>query len=72
MPPMEALVAVAKARKYATSESGDTLEMIERPTGGPSPTRADGEASGKATKKRAASPCACPSRGKGSRLREQR
>lgn len=50
MPPMEAQVAVAKARKYATSESGDSLEMIERPTGGLSLVLADGQTSGKAAK----------------------
>ena len=31
---MEIQVAVSKINKYATSESGDTLEMIERPNGG--------------------------------------
>jgi len=50
MPPMEAQVAVAKTRKYATSESGDSLEMIERPTGGLSLVLADGQTSGKAAK----------------------
>lgn len=50
MPPMEAQVAVAKTRKYASSESGDSLEMIERPTGGLSLVLADGQTSGKAAK----------------------
>ena len=47
---MEAQIAVAKAPKYATSESGDTLEMIERPAGGLSLVLADGQRSGKAAK----------------------
>jgi len=47
---MEIQVAVAKVHKYATSESGDTLEMIERPHGGLSLVLADGQRSGKAAK----------------------
>ncbi len=47
---MEAVVAVAKVGKYATSESGDSLEMIERPGGGLSFVLADGQRSGKAAK----------------------
>jgi len=47
---MEALVAAAKVGKYATSESGDTLEMIERPSGGVSFVLADGQRSGKPAK----------------------
>ena len=47
---MEAQVAVAKASKYAASESGDTLELIERPTGGLSLVLADGQTSGRAAK----------------------
>ena len=47
---MEAQVAVAKSRKYGTLESGDTLEMIERPMGGLSLVLADGQMSGKAAK----------------------
>ena len=31
---MEIRVAVAKINKYAVLESGDTLEMVERPHGG--------------------------------------
>jgi hypothetical protein len=31
---LELQVGVAKVGKYATPESGDTLEMIERPHGG--------------------------------------
>ena len=48
---MEIIVAVAKISKYATSESGDTLEMIERPHGGISLVLADGQRSGKAAKR---------------------
>jgi serine phosphatase RsbU (regulator of sigma subunit) len=47
---MEARIAVAKVGKYATSESGDTLEMVERPTGGISFVLADGQRSGKSAK----------------------
>lgn len=47
---MEIQVAVAKIGKYATSESGDTVEMIERPHGGLSLVMADGQRSGRAAK----------------------
>ena len=47
---MEAAVAAAKVGKYATSESGDTLEMVERPGGGISFVLADGQRSGKPAK----------------------
>ena len=47
---MEALVAAAKVGKYATPESGDTLEMVERPSGGISFVLADGQRSGKPAK----------------------
>lgn len=43
-------VAVSKVGKYATMESGDTVEMIERPQGGLSVVLADGQRSGKAAK----------------------
>ena len=43
-------VAVAKTRKYATPESGDTIEMIERPSGGLSFVVVDGQRSGKSAK----------------------
>ena len=49
-PDMELQVAVAKAGKYATRESGDTLEMIERPHGGLSFVLADGQTSGRGAK----------------------
>lgn len=47
---VEAAVAAAKVGKYATSESGDTLEMVERPGGGISFVLADGQRSGKPAK----------------------
>lgn len=47
---MRVEVAVAKVAKYATSESGDTLEQIERPHGGLSLVLVDGQASGKGAK----------------------
>ena len=47
---MEVSVGVAKVRKYATSESGDTVEVIERPNGGLSIVLADGQSSGRGTK----------------------
>jgi serine phosphatase RsbU (regulator of sigma subunit) len=47
---MEVQFAVAKVGKYATSESGDTLEMIERPHGGLSFILVDGQRSGKSAK----------------------
>lgn len=47
---MEVLFAVAKISKYASSESGDTLEMIERPHGGISIVLVDGQRSGKSAK----------------------
>ena len=47
---MEVRVGMAKVKKYATSESGDTLELIERPYGGLSLVLADGQLSGRAAK----------------------
>ncbi len=47
---MEIQVATAKVGKWATSESGDTLEMIERPQGGFSFVLVDGQRSGRAAK----------------------
>ncbi len=43
-------LAVSKVRKYATRESGDTLEVIERPLGGLSLVLADGQRSGRSAK----------------------
>ncbi len=47
---MEIQVAAAKVGKWATRESGDTLEMIERPQGGFSFVLVDGQRSGRAAK----------------------
>ena len=47
---MEIQIAVAKINKYAVSESGDTLEVVERPTGGISVVLADGQTSGRGAK----------------------
>jgi serine phosphatase RsbU (regulator of sigma subunit) len=47
---MEIQIAVAKINKYATSESGDTLEVVERPNGGLSVVLADGQTSGHGAK----------------------
>jgi len=47
---MEIEVAAAKIGKWATSESGDTLEMVERPHGGFSFVLVDGQRSGRAAK----------------------
>ena len=43
-------LAVAKVGKYATSESGDTVEIVERPHGGLSVVVADGQRSGHSAK----------------------
>ncbi len=47
---MEIQLAVAKINKYATSDSGDSVEVIERPNGGISVVMADGQSSGKGAK----------------------
>jgi serine phosphatase RsbU (regulator of sigma subunit) len=47
---MEISIAVAKTNKYAVSESGDTLEIVERPNGGVSVVLADGQTSGRGAK----------------------
>jgi serine phosphatase RsbU (regulator of sigma subunit) len=47
---MEIQVAVAKISKYASSDSGDTVEVVERPQGGLSVVMADGQSSGKGAK----------------------
>jgi serine phosphatase RsbU (regulator of sigma subunit) len=47
---MEIQIAVAKINKYASSESGDTVEAIERPNGGLSVVLADGQSSGRGAK----------------------
>ena len=48
--PLQLEVAVSKIRKYASLESGDTLEMVERPHGGISFVLVDGQRSGKSAK----------------------
>jgi serine phosphatase RsbU (regulator of sigma subunit) len=47
---MEVQIAVAKVNKYAVTESGDTLEVVERPNGGLSVVLADGQTSGRGAK----------------------
>jgi serine phosphatase RsbU (regulator of sigma subunit) len=47
---MEIQIAVAKTNKYASSESGDTVEAVERPEGGVSVVMADGQTSGRGAK----------------------
>ena len=48
---MELQIGVAKINKYASSESGDTLEVVERPNGGVSVVLADGQRSGRSAKR---------------------
>jgi len=43
-------VAVAKTHKYASRDSGDTVETVERPTGGLSIVMVDGQGTGSAAK----------------------
>ena len=47
---LEVQAAVAKIGKYASPESGDTVEQIERPRGGFSFVMADGQGSGRGAK----------------------
>ena len=47
---MEVQIAVSKINKYASSDSGDTVEVVERPNGGLSVVMADGQSSGKGAK----------------------
>lgn len=47
---VELQAAVAKVPKYASLESGDTIEMIERPQGGFSLVMVDGQGSGRGAK----------------------
>lgn len=47
---LEVDLAVAKIGKYASSESGDTVEIVERPHGGFSIVVADGQRSGASAK----------------------
>lgn len=43
-------VAISKTHKYASRDSGDTVETVERPTGGVSVVLVDGQGSGYAAK----------------------
>lgn len=43
-------VGVAKTEKYASRESGDTVELVERPSGGFTVVMIDGQGSGRAAK----------------------
>jgi serine phosphatase RsbU (regulator of sigma subunit) len=43
-------IAIAKTHKYASRESGDTVEIVERPGGGMSVIMVDGQGSGRAAK----------------------
>ncbi len=47
---MELQIAVAKIEKYAVGESGDTVEVVERPHGGYSAVLVDGQRSGESAK----------------------
>lgn len=47
---MEVQFGMAKTKKYAVRESGDTFEMVERPHGGLSFVLVDGQRSGKSAK----------------------
>ena len=47
---LEIQIAVAKVSKYASSESGDTVEVVERPHGGISIVVSDGQRSGRSAK----------------------
>jgi serine phosphatase RsbU (regulator of sigma subunit) len=47
---VEVQIGVAKVSKYAMRESGDTLEVIERPHGGLSAVLVDGQSSGRGAK----------------------
>ncbi|HSH76922.1 MAG TPA: SpoIIE family protein phosphatase, partial [Herpetosiphonaceae bacterium] len=48
--PFEIQIAVAKTNKYASRDSGDTVELVERPAGGLSVVLIDGQGSGQAAK----------------------
>lgn len=47
---IETQIGVAKINKYASAESGDTVEIVERPHGGVSIVVADGQRSGRSAK----------------------
>jgi serine phosphatase RsbU (regulator of sigma subunit) len=48
--PLTIDISIAKTNKYASRESGDTAEIVERPGGGMSVIMADGQGSGRAAK----------------------
>lgn len=48
---MQVNVAVAKVPKFGLSESGDTVELVERPRGGMTAILADGQTHGRAAKR---------------------
>ncbi len=48
--PLAVEIGIAKTNKYASRESGDTAELVERPAGGFSVVMADGQGSGRAAK----------------------
>ncbi|MBA3451322.1 MAG: SpoIIE family protein phosphatase [Chloroflexia bacterium] len=48
--PLTIDIAIAKTNKFASRESGDTVEIVERPGGGMSVIMADGQGSGRAAK----------------------
>lgn len=50
MSKLEMQLAVEKINKYASLESGDTVEIVERPHGGVSVVVADGQRSGRSAK----------------------
>ena len=50
MSELEVQIAVAKVSKWASRESGDTVEVVERPRGGMSVVVADGQRSGHSAK----------------------
>lgn len=47
---MEIQIAVSKINRYSTPDSGDTLEVVERPSGGLSVVLADGQSIGQESK----------------------
>jgi len=47
---LQVRIGVAKVAKYASQESGDTFEIIERPQGGLSAVLVDGQRSGRSAK----------------------
>ncbi|HLO02521.1 MAG TPA: SpoIIE family protein phosphatase [Symbiobacteriaceae bacterium] len=48
---MEVAIAVAKVPKFGLSESGDSVEVVERPRGGLTAIMADGQTHGRAAKR---------------------